>query len=248
MEKILNQKEQTKTVPNNQLCQDEVIHIFGDNAAAVIHEMRAPLSGIYAHLQLLEKDLIKEGYAPKEARFTLLYQEIKRMSHLCDQVLSLSTPLPGERCFVNMEEVCSDTAALLRALAIFRGISLELSVAKSIPKIWADENQLRRLLINLVNNAMQALGNYRQDGKITITVDHCQGGLKVTVWDNGPGMESGLVKHIFDPYFTTKKEGFGLGLPMCAQITEANKGMLNVISEPGEGTSFVIIFPANIEE
>jgi signal transduction histidine kinase len=223
--------------------QDESLRFLGENAAVIIHELRAPLAGIYAQLQLLERSLNSSRSEKREERFSLLYNEIKRVSNLCDQLMMLASGKPSERCPVDMANICSDTVALLRAMAYSRGIAMDLAFAQGLPQVMGDESQLRCLLINLVSNAIQALNGYRSDGKINIKLERAARGIKLTVKDNGPGMAAEIMERIFDPFFTTKANGSGLGLPLCVDIAKTHQGELTVFSEPDQGAAFVLCLP-----
>lgn len=224
--------------------QHESLRVLGENAAVVIHELRAPLAGIYAQLQLLERSLKSALGNQWEERFTLIYGEIKRVSNLCDHLMVLAAGKKGECLPVEMAGVCSDTVALLRAMACSRGINIDLNIGADLPPVLGDDSQLRCLLINLVSNAIQALASYGGDGKIIINLERYERGLRLMVKDNGPGMGVDIMERIFDPFFTTKTNGSGLGLPLCADIAKSHHGELTVYSEPGQGATFVLCLPA----
>jgi len=237
------QKIHIEPIQEEQVIQNGTLQVLGEKAAAVIHDIRAPLAGIYANLQLLERSLKNEVASQHQARFSLLYDEIKRMSTLCDQIMSLVSGHPIKHRFVDIGGVCLDTVNLLRALAISRGINLELDLAPNLPKIWAEENLLRRLLVNLVTNSIQALQNYRPDGCVIISLTPTEEGVKLTVADNGPGIDTCLKEKILEPFFTTKEEGNGLGLTLFSEIAQSNRGQITITSEPGNGTCFTLCLP-----
>ncbi|NLF79789.1 MAG: HAMP domain-containing histidine kinase [Clostridia bacterium] len=224
--------------------QYESLRVLGENAAVVIHELRAPLAGIYAQLQLLERGL-KSALGPQwDERFSLIYGEIKRVSNLCDQLMILAAGKKGECLPVDMAGVCSDTVALLRAMACSRGVNIDMNIGTDLPLVLGDDSQLRCLLINLVSNAIQALAGYDGEGKININLERNDQGLRLMVKDNGPGMGIDIMERIFDPFFTTKSSGSGLGLPLCADIAKSHRGELTVYSEPNQGATFVLCLPA----
>ena len=118
-----------------------------------------------------------------------------------------------------------------------------MDIPEQLAYVFAGENQLRRLLINLVVNAVQVLNGYREDGHIKVSLKNADEGLVLTVQDNGPGMDAQTLEKIFDRFYTTKKDGSGMGLPICAQIAKDYRGTLTAFSEQGQGSSFVLWLP-----
>lgn len=236
-------KQRESITVDSRAERDEALRIIGENATEIIHELKAPLSNIMAYMQLIERRLQKAGVETTELPFPILYQEIKRMGSLCQQSISLVSPAKEEPKAVDLGALCADTATLFRAITIRHGIELELDIPKQLAYVFAGENQLRRLLINLVVNAVQVLNGYREDGHIKVSLKNADEGLVLTVQDNGPGMDAQTLEKIFDRFYTTKKDGSGMGLPICAQIAKDYRGTLTAFSEQGQGSSFVLWLP-----
>lgn len=237
-------KQQESITAGRRAEQEEALRIIGENAAEIIHELKAPLSNIMAYMQLIERRLQKAGVETQDLPFPVLYQEIKRMGSLCQQSMALISATEEQPGPLDMGELCNGTAVLFRALTIAQGIDLVLEIPKELVYVFADENQLRRLLINLVANAAQVLRGYREDGRIKVSLKNADEGLVLMVQDNGPGMDAQTLERIFDRFYTTKKDGSGMGLPICAQIAKDCHGTLTVFSEVGQGSSFVLWLPA----
>lgn len=234
-------KQRESITVDSRAERDEALRVIGENATEIIHELKAPLSNIMAYMQLIERRLQKAGVETKELPFPVLYQEIKRMGSLCQQSISLVAPAKEEPRPVDLGALCTDTATLFRAITIRHGI--ELDIPKQLSYVFVGENQLRRLLINLVVNAVQVLHGYREDGHIKVSLKNADEGLVLTVQDNGPGMDAQTLEKIFDRFYTTKKDGSGMGLPICAQIAKDCRGTLTAFSEQGQGSSFVLWLP-----
>jgi len=125
--------------------------------------------------------------------------------------------------------------------AIKRDIKLELNLAENLPALLLDEKEIKQLLLNLTRNGMEATG---QKGAIKIRTSLDSGNVvSLCVTDNGCGISEKNRDRIFDPFFTTKDNGTGLGLAVCASIVRRHNGKIEVLSN-GEGTSFIIRFPA----
>src|SRR6185312_8919462 len=124
------------------------------------------------------------------------------------------------------------------------GITLALEIAPDLPEIPADEAQLRQALINLVRNAREALASAAEKRlSISLSADGPAGRLLLRVADSGPGIEAGDLGRIFDPFFSTKAQGTGLGLALVQQIVVDHGGQIEVDSVPGAGTTFTLAFP-----
>lgn len=223
--------------------RQESLRLLGENAAGIIHELKAPLANISAYLQLMERKLRQRGIALEEMPLPIIYQELRRMSGLCRQTMELICPRDQEDQY-DPAQLARDTAALFRPLAAEHGVELRLKICEPLPPVEISAGQLRRLLINLLSNAEQALRSYRQGGRISLALAEDNGDLLCAVRDNGPGMDGATLERIFDRYYTTKPEGSGLGLPLCAQIIHDCRGTLTAFSSPGEGTVFLLRLPA----
>ena len=193
--------------------QADTLRLLGEQSAAIIHELRAPLQGIRAQLRAMQRRWQLAGGDDFSDRFQLLYDELDRMGGLLDQYLQL-TACP---------QLARETAALLRSLAISAGVRVTLQTEDALPPISGREAELRRVLVNLLVNAIQSggdavwLGVTRQNGMQTLT---CA--------DNGPGVPPALRERIFEPYFTTKEKGGGLGLALARRIARDHGGDLTL--------------------
>ncbi len=240
--KYMAKNDKQSSLNETDLYQDTV-WLLGENATAIIHELRAPLSGIYAHLQLMQKNLERQGYCQEADRFALLYEEVSKISDLCNNIMGLASGKIGELRLVDISEICYDTVALLKAAAVSEQIQLELNIEQNAPYVLADETQIRRVLVNLITNAIQALTNTTDNGLIQLTLYTKENNIWVIIKDNGPGIAACDLPHVFDRHFTTKAHGTGLGLPMCKDIAEMHNGALLVKSGDGLGASFILRLP-----
>lgn len=228
---------------DNAELREDSIRFLGEHTVAVIHELRSPLAGLRAQLQLMSLRLGRQG--ENISACAGMMKQIDDMSRICDQIMNFSRGcVEQEMSTVDMAEVCMDAAALLHALAIAKGIRLELALAEDVPKVFGDENMLRRLLINLVSNAVQALEGYRTDGVVRIELGRDGDDLRLMVEDNGPGMDAATMGRIFDAGFSTKANGGGLGLSICARIVRRHCGQLTVFSRKAAGAKFILTLPA----
>ncbi|MCR4962939.1 MAG: hypothetical protein K6B40_03555 [Firmicutes bacterium] len=223
--------------------RDDLLRTLGENAAAIIHELKSPLAGIQAQLQLLEKRLSLGGRSEDvllQERFDLIFSEIQRMSQLINEFLLLSTPRAPKWQQVEMVDLINQTVNLLQSLCLSKGVALEWQAPAGPRLLFGDEQKLKQVLVNLIVNAQQACGC---GGKIRIALQDGPDALILSVADSGVGMDEQQLQQIFDPFYTTKAKGSGLGLTILRQIVESHHGQIEVFSRPDQGSRFQITFP-----
>jgi two-component system sensor histidine kinase HydH len=213
--------------------------------ARLAHEIRNPLSSLDIHVQLLEEDLAQAGAAVRErtaGRLEIIHGELHRLEHIVEQFLRLSGPSAVTLQPLDLARVAEHVCALLRPEAAARGIAIVLRVPAGLPEFPADSGQLTQALVNLILNAIQALG---PGGSIEVTAraDEAQDAMLLEVADTGPGIDAEKRAAIFEPFFTTKSEGSGLGLWIVQQIVIAHGGTVEVANRPDGGAVFTMQLP-----
>jgi PAS domain S-box-containing protein len=212
-------------------------------AATVAHEIKNPLGSMSIYVQLLRKALARKAGADDpqiEKSLDVIDEEIDRLNKIIVDFLFAVRPLKFE--FAPL-----DPNSLVRSLADFfaeelkaAGMSLELELGDGIPMIQGDERFLRQMFINLVKNAMSAM---LPGGVVRIKTRIAEDTLVVSVEDTGSGIPPEMIHRIFEPYFTTKVDGTGLGLTMTYKVVKEHGGDIRVQSEQGHGTCFTITLP-----
>jgi two-component system sensor histidine kinase HydH len=180
---------------------------------------------------------MREQLAP---RLEIIRGELHRLESIVDHFLRLAGPSALDLESVDLRSIVMHVCALLRPEAAARDIEIIPRVAEPLPTITADHVRLTQALMNLVINAMQAVS---RKGRIEVTVVANNEAVQLTVHDNGPGIPPEKLAAIFDPYFTTKPEGSGLGLWIAQQIVTAHTGSLKARNDPGGGAVFTMILP-----
>ena len=172
-----------------------------------------------------------------------LLDEVGRIDRIIRTLLDYSRPKSVSLRPLDVNEAASKTADLVNSQGVLKNVGLRLDLAPAVPSIEADPNQLSQVIINLILNARDALGG---EGEITISTSDGGGEVRIVVSDTGPGIVPEIRDKIFDPFFTTKDPGHGtgLGLSVSARIVETFGGRIEVISEPGNGAAFSLVFPA----
>ena len=220
------------------LVRAERLAAIGRISAQITHEIRNPLTSIGLNTELLQEEL-QEGDDLEEARKLIhsIAREVDRLAEISEQYLSFARfPQP---CFAVI-----DTAAFLDELIDFHapelakaGVRIERQFAPDCAHIVGDEGQLRQALLNLMRNSREALvhgGTLRIEARALVTQ------VEISVCDDGPGIEPEALKRMFDPFFSTKERGTGLGLSLTQQIIAEHGGELKCQSEIGQGTRFTI--------
>jgi signal transduction histidine kinase len=240
---ILKRRETEEDKANllNQLHHADRLASVGELAAGVAHEINQPLGSILGFAQLagkypgtpeqVKKDLEKIVKASLHAR-----EIVKKM-------MAYSTQIAAEKIDTSLNQVIEDSLYLFKSRCIKEGIELNVALEPELPDIFADPVQINQVVINIVVNAIQAMST---GGKLLIRTSCEQNEVALSIKDTGTGMSDDVVGQIFNPFFTTKgtDTGLGLGLSVVDGIIESHRGNINVMSEPGKGTEFIIKLPA----
>jgi len=220
-----------------RLVRAERLASVGLLGAGVAHELRNPLGIISNAIFFLRRRSDKED--EKEQRhFELIEREIRRSAQVIDTLVQFShNPEPqGEP--VALEPVLRQS---LERIAFPPGVRCEVEVPEELPLVVADAGQLTQVFENLARNAVQAMGDR---GCLRLQARTADGRVHVLVEDDGPGIPDGDRARVFEPLFTTKAKGMGLGLALSKRIVEAYAGEIRIDSVPGEGTTVRVALPA----
>ena len=243
MARELNTRERALRDAEGQLIQSEKMAAFGQLGAGVAHEVKNPLAGILGLVQLLRRTTyddpeLNDGLATME-------KETKRCRSIIDSLLRFARQEKVGFAPVELGTIVSDAVAIMRHQLALNQVKLDMSVTPGLPRVMGNANQLQQVLMNLVLNAQQALSGKPGEVMVEAGVSH-DGKVEIRVRDNGPGIPKEIQRRIFEPFFTTKPsgQGTGLGLSVSYGIVQEHKGAIEVESEMGMGTTFVIALPA----
>lgn len=214
----------------------ERLSAMGRLAAGVAHEIRNPLNAISMAVQRLRADNLPELRG-------VIRDEIQRLNRIVEEFIAFSRVRKLKRENRDAVELVRQVVALMREEADARGISLEEELPRSPLVGWIDFDKMKQALLNIVKNAMESISG---QGRITISAQReGRSGVKITVSDTGGGLDPQEVEQIFNPDYTTKEKGLGLGLALSHEIVEGHSGEIRVRSKPGTGTTFEILLPVN---
>ena len=242
-----------------QLIQAEKMTLLGQLSAGVAHEINNPVAVISGEAQMLFKDDCKDQETKEASRVIL--EQAKRIEMITRRLLEFSRRKESKQQSVDLNEAIEKSLALLSYQAKVGNVVTIKKLDSSLPKVLGDFDQLQEVFLNLALNAVQAM---ERGGTLTIRsrrdkvtedarrkidiLKYDQEIVMVEVEDTGIGMDEVALKKCFDPFFTTKEKGTGLGLSVCYGIVESHGGMIEVRSQLGKGSTFIVKLPVFKEE
>jgi two-component system, NtrC family, sensor kinase len=249
---VLSQKaraERQKELSDEQLLQSQKLAALGELSAGIAHEINNPLAIIRQEAEWLLHLLKKESPPEREEMhhcLTEIVQQVDRSREITHNLLNFARRRQPVVQAVDLNRLIEDMTMLVEKEARQHHIAIHKQLQPDLPVIYSDSPLLRQVFLNLLNNAIQAIG---QDGTLTVvtrTADHNQ--LLVQINDTGCGIPQEHLAQIFDPFFTTKPQGkgTGLGLSICHGIIEKLGGRISVASEVGKGSSFTLKLPQTL--
>ncbi len=203
--------------------------------SGIAHEIRNPLATIRGFLQLMQ---IKQG---ETARFlSVVLSEVDRVTAILTEVLSIGKPQLDADSYVDTERVLGAMGPLLQAQAVLRDVNITIATEPDLPKVTCFEHEMKQIILNVVNNAIEAMP---RGGVCEIVVER-QGADQVVLRcsDTGIGIPQALLYQIANPFVTSKKDGTGLGLSICQSILASHGGHLRIRSQEGMGTTVEVVF------
>ena len=203
-------------------------------SASVAHEIKNGLVAIGTFMELL----LPKG---EDKEMTdLVRKELARINSLVTQMLRYSAPKPTEFTNVGAHELLDHSLRLLEHQMSGRLITLKRAFRATPDTIHADESQLQQVFMNILLNAVEAVGS---NGEVIVGTENAGAHMLVFIRDTGMGITKENLSRLFEPFFTTKKNGTGLGLAICQRVIEEHRGKIEIHSEPGNGSAFIITLP-----
>jgi len=215
---------------------------IGEMAAGLAHEIKNPLAGISGAISVLSDDFAKED--PRREVFDQIQDQIGRLDKTVNDLLNFGRPGEPEFSYADINNLLKQTLLFVAQHPEARHISRLEELSRDLPPVWVDQKQIQQVLLNICINALQAMDGSGMLQVRTETVSH-DGKLwvRAEIRDTGPGMAPAVLEQIFTPFYTTKTQGTGLGLPICRQLMENNGGSLQVQSQLGRGSCFILELP-----
>lgn len=232
-----------------QMERMERLATLGEVSAGIAHEIRNPMAGIKTSAQVLE-----ESFSPNDFRAQLvsrIVKEIDRSNELLKKFFKFAKPSRPQQEFVDIEKIIEGVHLLLVSRMKKKKIQFKSEYSKDLPKAFVDESQIEQVIVNLILNAMDSI---ESSGEIKVSTsltklesdsEKSQANEMVLIQfqDSGKGIEDEILEKIFNPFFTTKSDGIGMGLAISSRLVEENGGRLEVTSEVKKGANFLLYLP-----
>jgi two-component system NtrC family sensor kinase len=232
-----------------QLIRSEKMAALGQLSAGIAHEIRNPLTSIKIFIQSLEKEIDLDEN--QEEDFRIIMKEIDRINENITRFLNFARPEEPLFQAINTSALVKDTVSLLAAKLKNSGIRLDISLPDEHPPVEGDPKQLGQVFLNLLLNAVEAMpqgGTLTISSDVKVNPDSHQEFFQLMIKDTGHGIPEKDRPYLFDPFFTTKAGGTGLGLSIVYSIIQKHNGRIEVESELGKGSSFILSLPIQKEE
>ena len=234
-----SQLQEELQTTQQRLLQAERLAAAGSLASSLAHEIKNPLTSIRTFTSFLEERYKDPEFIKKFTK--IVPSELDRIHSILQQLLDFSCPKPLKLSPYNIANLLDETLELVEPQLSKHNICLrKLYTSKDIPPIMLDTHQLKQALLNILLNAIDAM---EKGGSLTIALDSKPGQLTITISDTGKGISKQDLAHIFDPFYSKKDKGIGLGLAITYGIIKNHKADIRVKSKPKEGTTFLISFP-----
>jgi len=214
-------------------------------SAGVAHEVGNPLNALKIHTQLLQRALSVKDLEKVEKHAKILEEEIERLEKIIKNFLTALRPVSLNKKEMRVEDILLSTMELLAPSFEKKGVKYILEFSPNTPSILIDGEKMKQVFINLLQNALEATPKGK---KVVITTGEEKGMVYTVIMDEGEGIPPEHINRIFEPFFSTRPKGSGLGLVIAYKIVKAHGGEIKVKSKPGEGSTFIVYIPVERKE
>jgi signal transduction histidine kinase len=237
-ESIIEKRAQERLKLKEQLSRAEHLSTLGEMVAGISHEIRNPLGIIKSSSELLKKKMT--NYDPSNSIPDIIIEESIRLNNIITDFLNFAKPKIPNLMDCNVEAVLEKNINFLASHIEKEGYAVAKHYDNNIPEITADSDMLYQAFLNILINAMQAMP---EGGKIHVAIQSTDKTVKIFFEDDGEGIPQDLMEKIWDPFFTTKAKGTGLGLGIVKNIIESHSGSVQISAKPGAGARVKVELP-----
>jgi signal transduction histidine kinase len=217
----------------------ESLGLVGQMAASITHEIRNPMAVIKGFVQLLQE----KNSGVFMNYYDIILEELNRANEIINDFLALAQNRVVEMKEAHLNDTVRTLEPMILADANLRGITLQVELQEDLPAILMNDKEMKQLLLNLSRNGLEAMSS---GGLLTIRTSRQESNVQLVITDTGPGIPKEQQDKIFQPFYTTKERGTGLGLPVCYSIVKKHDGSMNIDSEMGQGTVITITLPVYV--
>jgi hypothetical protein len=231
-------REEIQRLHRTQMSHAEHLATLGELAAGLAHEIRNPLAGIAGVIEIIGRDLPEGG--PGREVLKEVQQEVLHIKRILSDLLDYARPRKPDFRLADLNDTAERAVNLARQQTLSRPVEIVLEKSPNLPPVEHDPAQLQQVLLNLLLNALQAIEGA---GTVRVQIVSHDNQALVSVADTGRGIAAEHLPNIFRPFFTTKGQGTGLGLSLARRVVEEHGGKIEVTSQSGQGTQFLIWLP-----
>jgi C4-dicarboxylate-specific signal transduction histidine kinase len=243
LEKRVSARTAALKAAQQRLIQSEKLAAIGQLASSLAHELNNPLQAIQSGVELMIDELECDNIPQLREDLPIIQEELERIESIFRQMLDFYRPTSQEQVPLDLNEICNGVNVLMRKRLQQSHVTLEVNTTPELPLNCGDRNQIKQILINLILNATEAMEP--GGGRICLHTGAAlaEGYTYIQVSDNGPGVAAEHMPRLFEPLFTTKTRGLGLGLAISREIAEKHGGSLAVDTQLQHGTTFSLSLP-----
>ncbi len=238
VEQLRESRDEIDRLHRTQMSRAEHLATLGELATGLAHEIRNPLAGIAGVIEIVGRDL--PATSPARAVVKDIRLEVAQINRILTDLLQAARPHPPEIRASDLNTTVEHAVMLARQQVLSKPIKIELAKDPTLPNVEHDSDQVHQVLLNLLLNSVQAI---ETEGTVRVVLGAKKDMALVSVTDSGRGIGPEHLPFIFRPFYTTKGNGTGLGLSLARRIVEDHRGRIEVQSEVGKGTEFLVMLP-----
>ncbi len=238
VEQLRESRDEIERLHRTQMSRAEHLATLGELATGLAHEIRNPLAGIAGVIEIVGRDL--PTTSPARAVVKDIRLEVAQINRILTDLLQAARPHPPEIRASDLNTTVEHAVMLARQQVLSKPIKIELAKDPALPNVEHDSDQVHQVLLNLLLNSVQAIEN---EGTVRVVIGAKKDMALISVTDSGRGIGPEHLPFIFRPFYTTKGNGTGLGLSLARRIVEDHRGRIEVQSEVGKGTEFLVMLP-----
>ena len=236
--KSLEDKIDQLTETQQRLIRSEKLAAIGSMSSYVAHEIRNPLVTIGGFAKTLSRFTFTD--AKIKVNIDIIIEEVKHLEKILNNITDFAKPSKPEKIDVQICEIMENTCLLMENYFQEKHITLQKKYETGVPEAPVDPTQIKQVFLNILMNAVESMPD---GGKLDVNIESIDGSVKIYIVDAGKGMKQGVLQNIYDPFFTTKPSGTGVGLSVSLKIIEDHGGTIDAISEQGKGTTMLLTLP-----
>jgi len=236
--KSLEDKIDQLTETQQRLIRSEKLAAIGSMSSYVAHEIRNPLVTIGGFAKTLSRFTFTD--AKIKVNIDIIIEEVKHLEKILNNITDFAKPSKPEKIDVQICEIMENTCLLMENYFQEKHITLQKKYETGVPEAPVDPTQIKQVFLNILMNAVESMPD---GGKLDVKIKYIDGSVKIYIVDAGKGMKQDVLQNIYDPFFTTKPSGTGVGLSVSLKIIEDHGGTIDAISEQGKGTTMLLTLP-----